>query len=104
MSDEASVLKKTLSILKNRKGIYVIRMDNAPIGTPDIIACIDGCFVGIEVKDDVLGSYSLTLAQKMRGEQIMNAGGEFWLVDKTTVNALDAFLDKWFVERSGVGC
>lgn len=89
MANEAAVLRKVMNILQNREDCYVVRMDKAPTGTPDVIACVGGRFVGIEVKDDVNGAYTLTPAQKIRAERIMRAGGEFLVVDKNNVQYFD---------------
>ena len=93
MANEAAVLRKVMNILRLRKDCYAVRMDNAPTGTPDVIACVNGRFVGIEVKDDVNGSYTLTAAQKVRGKRILDAGGLFIVVDKHTVDDLNGTLD-----------
>lgn len=47
------------------------------VGIPDIICCIKGRFVGIEVKqEDGIQSD----AQKVTGKNIREAGGEYWIV------------------------
>ena len=94
MANEASVLDKVHVVL-NTRGAYYVRMSNAPIGTPDVIACVDGWFFGIEVKDDINGTYTLTAAQKIRGRQIEHAGGVFLVVDKNTVEDLNDTIDDW---------
>ena len=85
MGSEARILKQVLDILRGNPKVYVLRMAHAPAGTPDVIACINGKFMGIEVKEDVGGSYALTPQQKLRATQILQAGGEFWVVDKHNV-------------------
>lgn len=94
MANEARVLDKVLMLL-NARGAYYLRMANAPIGTPDVIACVDGRFFGIEVKDDANGKYRLTGAQKLRGQEIQHAGGIFIVVDKNTVRDLNETIDDW---------
>lgn len=101
MTNEASVLRQTLDVLKHHKQIYAIRMANAATGIPDIIACIGGRFVGIEVKDDVGGTYTLTEAQKVRAKQILQSGGDFWIVDNHNVDYLNDTIDS-YLERKGV--
>lgn len=96
MANEAAVLRKVMNTLQGRKDCYVVRMDNAPTGTPDVIACVNGHFVGIEVKDDINGCYTLTAAQKIRGKRILNAGGLFIVVDKNNVDKLNDILDFYF--------
>ena len=68
---------------------YYVRMVHAPIGTPDIIACVYGRFVAIEVKDDENGEYRITEAQKMRARKILNADGDFYVIDKHNVFELE---------------
>lgn len=93
MANEAAVLRKVMNVLQNRADCYVVRMANAPTGTPDVIACVKGRFVGIEVKDDVDGTYTITRAQKIRAKRILQAGGEFLLIDKNNVQFLNDTLD-----------
>lgn len=57
-------------------GAYHIKIHGSaymPAGTPDILACIDGTFVGIEVKKPKGGVVSEL--QKLKIKQIKNAGG-----------------------------
>ena len=61
-----------------RNGFYVYRaMGNAMAakGTPDILCCIHGVFVGIELKLEHHGKYGLTKPQEVRLRQIQKAGG-----------------------------
>ena len=95
MANEAKVLDRVLAYLNTRRNTYWIRMYKAPIGTPDVIACIEGRFFGIEVKDDENGKYQLTEAQKLRGHHIQKAGGIFIVVDKNTVEDLHETIDDW---------
>lgn len=90
IDSEAAVLARTIKTLKEH-GAYVIRASANAIGTPDVIACVDGRFVGIEVKLDCNGSYRVTKAQKIRMKNISKAGGIAIAVDKYNV---DSFLDK----------
>jgi len=57
-------------------GAYHVKIHGSaymPAGTPDILACIDGTFVGIEVKKPKGGVVSAL--QKLKIKQIRNAGG-----------------------------
>ena len=47
------------------------------VGIPDIICCIKGKFVGIEVKQE---NGHQSAAQKVTCKNIQAAGGEYWLV------------------------
>lgn len=87
--NEAAVLARTIELLKEH-GAYVIRASANAIGTPDIIACLNGRFLGIEVKLDRNGSYRVTKVQAIRMRNIEKAGGIALAVDKYNV---DSFLD-----------
>lgn len=75
MSAEKKVedqIKKYLDSL----GSYYLKVHGSafqPAGTPDILACINGKFVGIEVKKPKGGVVSEL--QKFKIKQIQNAGG-----------------------------
>lgn len=65
-------IKKYLDSL----GAYYLKVHGSayqPAGTPDILACINGHFVGIEVKRAVGGKVSAL--QKLKMKEINNAGG-----------------------------
>lgn len=62
-------------------------------GMPDMIACVRGTFVGIEVKDDKNGPYHVTLSQKVRLRTIWKCGGAVAVVDKNNVDDFYSFLD-----------
>lgn len=48
------------------------------VGIPDIVACIKGMFIGIEVKRP---NGKQSDAQCICEQNIKNAGGKYWLVD-----------------------
>ena len=57
-------------------GAYHVKIHGSaymPAGTPDILACVRGRFVGIEVKKPKGGVVSAL--QKLKIKQIRNAGG-----------------------------
>ena len=57
-------------------GAYHVKIHGSaymPAGTPDILACVRGTFVGIEVKKPKGGVVSAL--QKLKIKQIRNAGG-----------------------------
>lgn len=65
-------IKKYLDSL----GAYHIKIHGSafmPAGTPDLLACVNGKFVGIEVKKPSGGVVSEL--QKFKIKQIQNAGG-----------------------------
>lgn len=57
------------------------------VGIPDIVACIKGRFVGIEVKQ---ANGHQSDAQKVCEKNIREAGGEYWLV-----YSYEDFIDKF---------
>lgn len=71
-------IKKCLSSMG--KNVWYFKHAASPAmkkGIPDIIACIKGHFIGIEVKQ-VNGRQSEE--QKVCEQNILSAGGEYWLV------------------------
>lgn len=83
-------IKQTLStLMRNGKPIWYFKHAAGvamKVGIPDIIACIEGIFVGIEVKSTI-GRQSE--AQIVCENNINRALGEYWLVDSH-----EEFLDK----------
>lgn len=60
----------------DKLGAYHVKIHGSayiPAGTPDILACVNGRFVGIEVKKPNGGVVSAL--QKLKIKQIKNAGG-----------------------------
>lgn len=81
VSREDLVLRRVKELLKTHDKCVGLRITNIT-GMPDMVACVNGHFLGIEVKDDINGSYGMTKAQKVRLIQIANAGGLACCVDK----------------------
>lgn len=75
MAAEKNFENKIKKELKNRGAWFVKFFANAytPAGIPDILCCIAGRFVAIEVKGG--SSYGLTELQKYNLEQIAENGG-----------------------------
>lgn len=78
-------------------GIYYFKVHGSafmPPGIPDIVACYEGYFIGIEVKDRGL-KYTQSDAQKVHEENIKKAGGEYFLVDslEECIWRLDEFIN-----------
>ena len=76
-----SVMGKNVWFFKHAAGAQM------KVGIPDIIACICGHFVGIEVKQ---ANGHQSDAQKVCEKNILEAGGEYWLVF-----SFDEFLEKF---------
>ena len=78
---EKHIQAKLLQHLRS-KGHYAVKVISASqSGTPDILACIRGHFVGIEVKQP---GKSATELQEYKARQVREAGGTAW-----TVTSLD---------------
>lgn len=71
MPTEATIQRNIIRALRDH-GVYVIHTLAAESGTPDLLACHEGRFVGLEVKQP--GRYP-TKIQRFRAEQIRAAGG-----------------------------
>lgn len=71
-------IKKCLSSMG--KNVWYFKHAASPAmkkGIPDIIACIKGHFIGIEVKQ---ANGRQSEEQKINEDNIVAAGGEYWLV------------------------
>lgn len=60
-------------------------------GIPDIIVCMDGLFVGLEIK---AGKNKATALQLRELERIRNAGGIALVVDDSNIGTLKETLEK----------
>ncbi len=92
MTPEGKVKKRVTEVLKKHKVWYFSPANNGfgKSGIPDIIAIVDGHFLGIEVKS---ATGKPTELQKICGKQIEDAGGTWLLVsDDATLEVLDAVL------------
>lgn len=59
------------------RGVYVVKVITANrAGVPDLVCCINGTFVGIEVKQPGKKPSPLQLAHL---QQIRDAGGDGWI-------------------------
>ena len=80
---ERLIQKEILVYLKS-VGIFAFKATSPAMnGIPDIIACVNGRFLGIEVKRyDGRPAYDkATGLQLRRGEQIIRSGGAFLITD-----------------------
>lgn len=88
---EVKVKKKIHAILKGA-GAYAVNYiggQYATSGTPDILACINGRFVGIEAK---AGKGKPTHLQLNSLRDIHNAGGAALVINETTIELLPGWL------------
>ena len=89
LTPEGKTKRKVVEVLKKHEVWYFFPANNGfgKSGIPDIIAIVDGHFVGIEVKS---ATGKPTELQKICGRQIEEAGGT-WLVvsNDVTLEVLD---------------
>ena len=91
MTPEAKVKKKIHATLKAH-GAYAVNYIggmHANNGTPDILACLRGRFIGIEAK---AGSNKPTDLQTSNLISIDKAGGLALVINETNVDSLPAYL------------
>jgi Holliday junction resolvase len=92
MTPEGKVKRKVVEVLKKHDVWYFFPANNGfgKSGIPDIIAIVDGHFVGVEVKS---ATGKPTELQKICGKQIEKAGGTWMVVsDDVTLEVLDAVI------------
>ena len=92
---EGKVKKKVVDALRVAKIWYFFPANNGfgKAGIPDIIAIVDGIFVGIEVKAD--RTKKPTELQVKCGKEIREAGAEWFLVcDDTSLLQVEQFIKR----------
>ena len=93
LTPEGKVKRKVVEVLKKHEVWYFFPANNGfgKSGIPDIIAIVDGHFVGVEVKS---ATGKPTELQMICGRQIEEAGGT-WLVvsNDVTLEVLDAVIE-----------
>ena len=72
MERESQLQTKIQAYLRERGGYTVNVVRASRSGVPDILACVEGKFIGIEVK---VGTNKSTLLQEHNAKQIEKAGG-----------------------------
>lgn len=92
MKPEAKVKKKVTDLLKKHSAYYFTPVTGGfgASGIPDIVACIQGKFVGIEVK---AGSNKPTALQDKNLMDIINAGGVSVVVNEYGIDDLRLLLE-----------
>lgn len=78
---EAAVVKQIRRLLSTRGAYHVKTAPPIESGTPDVLACVQGRFVGLEVKRP--GGVATPL-QRLRIEQIIEAGGVAAVVESAS--------------------
>jgi hypothetical protein len=94
MTPEKKVKNKVVAILKTYECYYFYPVATGwgSSGVPDIVACLDGHFIGIEVKADMKKNRPTTLQQKHLDE-IKAKGGVSMVVDANSLNDLVGVLE-----------
>lgn len=86
MANEAAVQSELIKqLLLN--GALPLRITNIT-GCPDVIACTEGRFIGLECKDDMNGAYQQTRVQKIFQGKIERAGGLYVVVDQYNIDTI----------------
>jgi Holliday junction resolvase len=72
---ERAVIARIEKYLRARGAWWIKSTGVSKVGCPDLICCIDGMFVALEVKREKNGPYGATRKQEYEIEQIKRAGG-----------------------------
>ncbi len=91
--EETAFTKKIKDYLKS-KGIWHVKFfANAytAIGIPDILACINSKFVGLEIKTD---KGKLSKLQEYQGSQIKKSGGYWFCVKPQNFEGIKIEIEK----------
>ena len=88
MTPEAKVKKKVVAVLKKHEAYYFYPVTGGYgySGVPDVIACHDGRFIGIECK---AGSNKPTPLQQKNLSDIQAAGGVSLVVNEDNINTVE---------------
>jgi hypothetical protein len=96
MTPEGKIKKKLTDMLKHEKVWYFLPAANGMgrAGIPDVIAIVEGQFIGIECKADA--AKKPTALQMECAKQIRNAGGYWFLIfDDYSTADLQTWIQKW---------
>ncbi len=100
MATPESKVKAKIHALLKAHGAYAVNYIggiSANNGTPDILACLHGRFIGIEAK---AGKNKPTDLQTLNLKRIHEAGGLALVVNETNLNVLEVMLDDPIRARS----
>ena len=88
MTPEAKVKKKVVAILKKYEAYYFYPVTGGygRSGVPDVIACHNGRFIGIECK---AGSNKPTPLQQKNLDDIQAADGVALVINEDNINAVE---------------
>lgn len=93
MATPESLVKKKIHALLKAHGAYAVNYIggiSANNGTPDILACLNGRFLGIEAK---AGKNKPTDLQTLNLKRIDEAGGLALVINETNMSELEVILD-----------
>lgn len=93
MANEHKVQDRVISILNENPRCITLRVTNIT-GVSDIVACVGGRFVSIEVKDDKEGSYGITKGQRIRLRKVYRCGGVACIVDKNNIEDFEKLIER----------
>ena len=91
MTPEAKVKKRVRAELEKRNGVYYFMPAThgyGSSGVPDIVACINGRFIGIECK---AGKGVPTALQERELKLIAKAGGVTFVIREDTLDVLEYY-------------
>ena len=100
MATPESKVKAKIHALLKAHGAYAVNYIggiSANNGTPDILACLHGRFIGIEAK---AGKNKPTDLQTLNLKRIDDAGGLALVLNETNLNVLEVMLDDPIRARS----
>jgi len=92
---ESLVKKKVVEVLKQRGAYYFYPVTGGygASGVPDIVACVNGRFLGIEVKADAKKRGPTALQQKNL-RQINETGGVGVVIDANNLDELSEVMER----------
>ena len=88
---EVKVKKQCIAVLKAYGAYYFFPVASGygRVGIPDIVACINGRFLGVECK---AGSNKPTALQEAEMEKIRSAGGKTLVINEDNIHQLQEWL------------
>lgn len=91
---EKKVKRKIVDLLKEYNAYYFYPVTGGfgASGVPDVVACVNGRFIGIEAKAD-LKKNKPTALQKKNLDHIEMAGGIALVIDANNINLLKETLE-----------
>lgn len=101
MSEKSEITDHLMDYIKRTCAMFAYKTHGSMYGVkglPDIIACLGGLFVGIEVK---IGSNQATPTQRLRLREILKAGGRAFVVRDRRGG--EALVDMIIIEARNLG-